>query len=394
MEIRHSIRAVMASTLALIAVIMASSPVGAAGTGWTITTVVPGLDGPRGVALDGRGNLYVSETGKYFDIAPGNFGVSRTGKVDRFRLKQGGAQLVWSTSFDSLYDSTNGGPEVLGPEGIATLCTGASDEGASCQIRMIESESRDGVNKTTPGLAFSQIGHLYALNPETGKATSKSDVGDQMYAWTGQHKYLWPSDFPDSNPYGVLMTRDRNTGKVRTFVVDAGANTVLEIMPNRTARVIAFIPNDAVRDSTPTCAAAGPDGALYVGTLDLIANGFGSHPGQSHVYRVDPNTSEDFITAGTHVWASGLTTITACAFDRNGNYWATEMFAPNSAGPPGDLVRIPFSNPTVHQHVGGGSLPLPGGVTPGAGGALYVSVNSANTAPGSGKIVRVAPAED
>src|SRR3989475_2935546 len=394
MEIRHSIRAVMVSALALIAVIIASSPAGAAGTGWTITTVVPGLDGPRGVAIDGRGNLYVSETGKYFDIAPGNFGVSRTGKVDRFRLKQSGAQLVWSTTFDSLYDSTNGGPEVLGPEGIATLCPGESEDGDGCQVRMIESESGDGVNATTPGLSFSQIGHLYALNPETGKPTSKSDVGDQMYAWTGQHKYLWPSDFPDSNPYGVLMTRDRHTGKVRTFVVDAGANTVLEIMPNRTARVIAFIPHDPVRDSTPTCAAIGPDGALYVGTLDLVANLFVFGPGQSHVYRVDPNTSEGFVAAGTHVWASGLTTLTACTFDGSGNFWATEMFQPNSAGPPGDLVRIPFSNPSVHQHVGGGSLPLPGGVTSGGDGTLFVTVTSANTAPGSGKIVRVAPAED
>ena len=115
-------------------------------------------------------------------------------------------------------------------------------------------------------------------------------------------------------------------------------------------------------------------------------------PGQSHVYRVDPNTSEDFITAGSHVWASGLTTITSCTFDRSGNFWGTEMFQPNAAGPPGDLVRIPFSNPATHEHVGGGSLPLPGGVTNGPDGSLYVSVNSANTERGSGAVVRVAAA--
>jgi len=396
MEIRNSTRALMASALALIAIVAVNSPVGALGAGWTITPVVSGLEGPRGVAFDGRGNLYVSETGKYFDIAAGPFGVSRTGKVDRFRLSASGARLVWSTAFDSLYDSAHGGPEVLGPEGITTFCPGTAAE--SCQVRMIESESRDGVNATNEGLhapklSFSQIGHLYALNPETGKPTDKSDVGDQQYAWTAAHASLW-EEFPDSNPYGVLMTRDGKTGKPRTFVIDAGANTVLEIMNNGTARVIAFIPNDPIRDSTPTCAAVGPDGALYVGTLDLVANLFVFGPGQSHVYRVDPDTTEDFITAGTHVWASGLTTLTACTFDRSGNFWATEMFQPNSAGPPGDLVRIPFGNPSVHQHVGGGSLPLPGGITPGPGETLYVSVNSANTAPGSGKVVRVAPAGD
>src|SRR5437899_2670745 len=391
MELRHSTRAVMASALALIAVVAANSPVGASGAGWRITPVVSGLEGPRGVAFDGRGNLYVSETGKYFDIAPGPFGVSRTGKVDRFRLSESGARLVWSTAFDSLYDSAHGAPEVLGPEGITTFCPGSAAD--SCQVRMIESESRDGVNATTKGLSFSQIGHLYALNPETGKPTDKSDIGDQQYAWTTANEWLC-EEFPDSNPYGVLMTRDGKTGKPRTFVIDAGANTLLEVMNNGTARVIAFIPNDPIRDSTPTCAAVGPDGALYVGTLDLVANLFVFGPGQSHVYRVDPNTSEGFVAAGTHVWASGLTTLTACTFDRSGNFWATEMFQPNSAGPPGDLVRIPFSNPSVHQHVGGGSLPLPGGVTSGGGGTLFVTVNSANTAPGSGKIVRVAPAED
>ena len=50
------------------------------------------------------------------------------------------------------------------------------------------------------------------------------------------------------------------------------------------------------------------------------------------------------------------------------------------------------NNPTTHEHVGGGSLPLPGGVTNGPGGSLYVSVNSANTEPGSGAVVRVAAA--
>ena len=87
MEIRNSTRALMASALALIAVVAANSPVGALGAGWTITPVVSGLEGPRGVAFDGRGNLYVSETGRYITpIDNVSFGVSRTGKVDRFRL--------------------------------------------------------------------------------------------------------------------------------------------------------------------------------------------------------------------------------------------------------------------------------------------------------------------
>ena len=322
--------------------------------------------------------------------------MSQTGRVDKFSLGKGTATLKWSAAFNSLYDTfLGGGPEVLGPAGVTA---------AGHRVLAIVSESREGVHKVTPGLAVPQIGHLFRLNPVTGKATDKSDVGDQEYAWAGEHKDLW-QEFPDSNPTGVLVTRGgprqgggqsgkegrQHRGVIRTFVVDAGANTVSEVMPNGRNRVIAFIPNDPVRDSTPTCVTQGPDGALYVGTLDLVANLFAIGPGQSHVYRVDPNTHESFLTAA-HVWASGLTTIYGCAFDRSGNFWATEMFAPNPAGPPGDLVRIPFSDPSSVQHIGLGSVPTPGGIAQGTDGSMYVAVGAPNTDPASGGVVKVSRA--
>src|SRR5260370_24581178 len=145
-------------------------------------------------------------------------------------------------------------------------------------------------------------------------------------------------------------------------------------MPDGTNRIIAFIPNDPVRDSTPTCVAQGPDGAVYLGTLDLVATLFVFGPGQSHVYRVDPNTSESYLTAA-HVWASGLTTVTSCTFDRAGNFWGTEMFEP-TGGPPGDLVRIPFANPAAVQHIGGWTLPLPRGLASRPGASLDVASGS------------------
>jgi hypothetical protein len=361
------------------------------GSGWTVKPVLSGLNAPRGLAFDGQGSLYVSESGQYFTIAPGDFGVSRTGKVDKYVLSRKAPKLVWSTAFDSLYDSSNGGPEVLGPEGISALgnsCSKRGQEGSEgCQVLMIESESKAGVLKVTPGLTIPQIGHLFRLDGATGKPTNKSDVGGQQYTWTADHASLW-TEFPDSNPYGVLVIRDSRTEKIRTFVADAGANTVSEVMRNGTNRVIAYIPNDQLRDSTPTCIAQGPDGALYVGTLDLADN-FTFGPGQSHVWRINPNTHQNYLTAA-HLWASGLSTVTACTFDRKGNFWGTEMFQPNTVGPPGDLVRIPFSNPSSLTHVGGGSLPLPGGIAQGRDGAMYVSINSANTTLGSGGVVKVA----
>ena len=379
---------VVAAALLSAAMLVATGG-GASAVSWTITPVVGGLNGPRGVAFDGQGSMYVAEAGNYFNIAPGPFGVSHTGKVSKFALSVGAPSLVWSTRFDSVYDSAHGGPEVLGPAGVSALGSGCMKNSngmrEGCQVLAIISESKDGVNATTPGLSFSQIGHLYRLDGATGVPTDKSDVGDQQYAWAGSHASLW-KEFPDSNPYGVLVTKDPTTDAIRTYVVDAGSNTLSEVMPDGTNRIIAFIPNDPIRDSTPTCVAQGPDGALYVGTLDLFAN-FGFGPGQSHVYRVDPNTSEGYLTAA-HVWASGLTTVTACTFDRAGNFWGTEMFQP-TAGPPGDLVRIPFANPAAVQHIGGGSLPVPGGIAQGPDGSMYVTIGSANTAPGSGAVVKV-----
>jgi hypothetical protein len=41
------------------------------------------------------------------------------------------------------------------------------------------------------------------------------------------------------------------------------------------------------------------------------------------------------------------------------------------------------------EHIGGGSLPLPGGIAQGPDGAMYVSVNSSSPVPNSGAIVKV-----
>jgi len=41
-------------------------------------------------------------------------------------------------------------------------------------------------------------------------------------------------------------------------------------------------------------------------------------------------------------------------------------------------------------HIAGGQLPLPGGIAQGPGGAIFVTVNTANPAPGSGMVVKVA----
>jgi hypothetical protein len=393
---RNTLIAGLAAVSTLAASLAGAAPVAAGRPHVTITTWISGFNAPRGLTFDGRGNLYVSESGR---AGAGPVGLTNTGKVSKFA--RGSKHASWSTSFESLYASEDPTqpPDVLGPEGISALGNSCrskgkehhtKDDGNSCQIRLITSESHDGVLAATGGaVKTKQAGHLFRLNSATGKATDLSDVGDQQYKWTGDRKDLFPSDFPDSNPYGVLIIKDKKTHKIRTFVADAGANTILEVMRNGLTRVISYIPNETAepfRDATPTCIAQGPDGMLYVATLNFVANLFVFGSGKSNVWRVNPNAN--YPTKPT-LWAAGLTTATACTFDRSGNFWATEMFQPNKTGAPGDVVRIPFKHPTQLQRIGGGMLPLPGGIAQGPDGAMYVTINSSSPDRNSGAVVKI-----
>lgn len=351
----------------------------------TITPVLGGLAAPRGIAFDGQGSMYVSQSGL---AGAGQAGLTHTGLVSKYPWGQ--TTPAWSVGFNSLYltENPSAPPDVLGPEGISAVGNGCMKNSGGqrngCQVKMITSESTPGVLAATGGAINNpQAGHLFRLDGASGAVTDLADVGSQQYAFTKANAELFPSDFPDSNPYGVLVTRDG------TYVADAGANTVSEVMRDGSTRIIAYIPNETgvpFRDATPTCIAQGPDGFLYVGTLHFVANLFVFGGDRSDVWRVNPNAN---YPAAPQLWASGLTTVTACTFDRAGNFWATEMFQGGlAATPPGDIVEIPFSNPTQHTRIGFGHLAVPGGIAQGPDAAMYVTVGS--SAPGaSGGVMRV-----
>ena len=396
---RKELRTRVAS-LVVVGVVAGATAVGAASAGAapSITTVVGGLNAPRGLTFDSAGSLYVSESGV---AGSGSAGLTHSGRVSKY--VRGSTAPIWTDSFESVFASEDPTqpPDVLGPEGISAFGTScfvgagttpwlAPGSSSICTVKMIMSESHDGVAAETGGaVSTTQMGHLFGLDPASGATRNLSNVGDQMYQFTGANKSLFPDDFPDSNPFGVLVTRDAK-GAERTFVADAGANTISEVNANGSLRVIAYTPNETTepfRDSTPTCIAQGPDGMLYVATLDLLANF--ETPGRANVFRIDPNATFDpQHPAVPQLWASGITTATGCTFDRAGNFWATEMFQPNSAGPPGDVVVIPFQHPSQITHIGGGALPLPGDIAQGPDGSMYVTINTAG-APGSGAVVKL-----
>jgi len=83
----------------------------------TVTPLITGLNAPRGVAFDGQGSLYVSESGK---AGPGPFGLTRTGRVSKYAW---GRRPVLADVVRILYatvDPTQP-PDHLGPEGISAV---------------------------------------------------------------------------------------------------------------------------------------------------------------------------------------------------------------------------------------------------------------------------------
>lgn len=327
----------------------------AAATPGTVTTVVSGLDNPRGLAIGADGRLYVAEAGHGGSDCPsGAKGPEGQpvcfGTTGAFTRVSGGKASRLYRGLASIAS-----PGGAGAEGLSAIGQGT---GGLWQLLMGLS-----THETIPGLTASdtktsndQLGRLLSV-PATGKATILADVGDADYSWTKNHKSYNPQNFPDANPFAMLFEG------ARTDVIDAGANVLSYVSGSRVTQR-AFFHNSSVGDSVPTCAAKGPDGGLYVGELGAAGN----KPGAARVWRVVPNHSPI-------LWRTGFTNIAGCGFDTNGNFYAVELqttaFNP---GPQGDArgAVIKVAKNGVRTRLGYGKLFYPQGFAI-SGSGLYVS---------------------
>jgi sugar lactone lactonase YvrE len=321
------------------------------------TVVADHLVSPRGLAFTPNGRLYVAQAG--------NGGMS--GKI---------TQITKPASEDPIIRDVVTGLISLGDEGEFIGVSGLSANGAGT-LYAIMSLSNAGA------VPHSRLGYLMQVNP-AGRTRSIANVGDFDYAWTGDHASLVPfGDFPDANPYGVLAQGDQ------LYVADAGANTLDVVHPDGTIAILAFFPNNALADGTPTCIAKGPDGALYVGTLALV-DSVVSGPSAT-VYRVDPHAARPgdlaTILSLATPWATGLWPVNGCAFGPDGSFYASQLItASDFSG--GDVVKIPFATPAVHISLTGNTLAFPAGVAVGPDRRVYVS-NGGAFLP-EGQVVRLA----
>ena len=322
------------------------------------TVIASGLDSPRGLTFGPGGQLYVAQAGSG----------GSSGKISQI-ANPSAANPAIRDIVTGLISAVHTEGEATGVDGISALGNG--------NIFAIMALSNEALGFPSP------LGRLLQVS-QGGQIRDVANVGDFDYDWSKAHPNLAPHDFPDANPYAVLAL----PGQI--YVADAASNTLNLIGPNGSDQILAYFPNNVLADATPTCITQGPDGALYIGTLALVDSiVFGP---SAKVYRVDPKEADPtrlltVLNIAT-VWADGLGPINGCAFGPDGSFYASEFFT-SPAFANGDVVKIPFDNPSQHISLTAGKMLFPAGVAVGPDGSVFVSNGSAELPPGLGQVVRL-----
>jgi len=355
----------------------APAAVATGSSGAHMTVITSGLDNPRDLAFSPAGRLYVAEAGHGGSqcVSGGEEGEACFGFTS-------GVSVVQILRH-SHYRIVSGVVSTAGKDGFgATGVDGISALGHG-KVYGIVTGSRDSVpagtfsSSTFEAHVKAQLGRLFKRS-DASAWHPIADVGHADWVWTSQHKNLVPGQFPDANPYGVLAYPETR------WVVDAGANTLDRVVDGH-VQIAAFFPNPVASDAVPTCIERGPDGALYIAEL----TGGGNPPGSARVWRFQPGAAHPLT-----MWASGLTAVTGCGFDKQGRFYAVEFSTlglENAAPNTGALVRVPAHSTHPVTVIDG--LSFPGGFAAAPDGSLYLSnwsIAPANSGGGpTGQVVRV-----
>ena len=332
----------------------------------SITSVMTGLNSPRGLNWGPEGALYVTEAGttqttgaciQFLEGATlqskcysGAGSVSRLWKGEQTRIATGlPSTYVVQSQFAS------------GPQDISFLGRGR----AMVAIGWGGGPTQRG----DLGQAALDAGTLAQLEPN-GSWRVVADISAFEQAANPAGGII------DSNPYGVL------TEGGRTFVVDAGGNSLLEVGANGRISLVAVFPPTAApapfnqSEAVPTRVRRGPDGALYVSTL----TGAPFVAGSAKIYRVQPGQSPT-------VYLDGFKTITDFAFAPDGGVYVLQFAtAPVFFGGPGALIHVSASGTRTTVTT---NLFQPTGVVVGPDGSVYVS--NLGTSVGNGEVLRITP---
>jgi hypothetical protein len=349
-------------TLLGVAALAASLAVSGAATAATVTTVMSGLNNPRGLAFGPEGGLYVAEAGRG-GAGPCTSSI-RPLEPDQPRCfgRSGAVSRLWHGVQERV---VTGLPSYAGPSGQATGAHDIAMLGRGNAHVSIGWGFNPMLRETLgpPWTSFDWLARVTA----SGGWWLETDIGAYELAANPDGGVL------DSNAYGLSA----EPGQV--VVADAGANALLAVRANGSISTLATLPSRTQgrpTDAVPTAAAIGPDGAYYVAQL----TGIPFTAGVANVYRVVPGDEPA-------VAYSGFTTIIDLTFGPDGSLYVLE----HSTGPvffalPGRVRKI-APDGALSTVVDG--LNRPGSVAVGPDGAVYVSNRSISV--GAGEVLRVEP---
>lgn len=331
-------KSLRAAVVALTALGVVAVPgLASAGTGGSsITTVAPGLSGPRQLNEYTSNKVVVAE--------------ADSGEVSSVDLRSGQVKTLLSNLYNPQgVDYANGLLYVaVGSPPPPEEGGGAGPEPGQASAALLIAKPGGKIVKTVDLLAY-ELKH----NPD---GQLQEGGGDSL-----------------SNPFAVLAQRDR------ILVADAGANDVLAVNP-RTGKVSTFFVPPVVTDGVcadapnngdlkgcdpvPTGLAEGPDGLIYVSTLGAFA------PDAARVYVLNQRGKVVRVI-------TGLTAANGVAVGRDGAVYVTESIQSN-------LVKIDRRGKRTIAPVN-----VPVGVVV-SGGCLYSTADSFGFAgPVPGSIVKV-----
>lgn len=365
---RRFVRSTIAlGTAALAVPVLAQGASAATAPAFKPVVLVAGLNNPRQLSLSADGySLLVAEagagdpTGKACSTGPeGPSCVGTTGSVS----------LVLGPSYR--HDTkplrvVKGLLSGAGPDGSGAV--GSDGVGARDFGHIFVAETYAPPESFPKGIPGSQAGKLLTARV-FGAPHVAADLAAYEKAHDPDHQGF------DSNPYGVLVLRDR------VLVADAAGNDVLSVdryghvstfavFPNIQTGACKGQPNDAGTtgcDYVPTALAQGRDGSIYVGGLG------GLTPGAGRVTR---------FTAGghwLHTWG-GLTAVNGLAVSRTGTLYVSQLITAFGAqGPDFTTGRITKISGSYRRSV---AVPQPAGLAVDGSGTVYASVFSLSPAGG------------